>query len=138
MSLQSPLARVIGLGTAKDGAGHWWSQRVSAVALLLLGPWLLLSLISLGDIGYAAITSWIAAPVHSVLLGLLVAAIAYHAQLGLQVVVEDYVAHKGTRVMMLLIINFALLLLAVLGVFAILRIALTTAPAIRVQLGIGG
>lgn len=137
MSLQSPLGRVLGLGAAKEGASHWWMQRVTAVALLLLGPWFLLSLISLGDISYASVTAWIASPLHSVLLALLVVVSSYHAQLGMQVVIEDYVPHKATRMITMLVINFALLLLAVLGVFAILRIALTTVPAIRVQLGMG-
>lgn len=137
MSLQSPLSKVLGLGAAKEGASHWWSQRVSAVALLLLMPWFLLSLISLGDVSYASLTLWIAMPVHAVLLSLLVVAISYHAQLGLQVVLEDYVTHKGTRMITLLLINFALLLLAVIGVFAILRIALSVSPA-NIQTGLNG
>jgi succinate dehydrogenase / fumarate reductase membrane anchor subunit len=120
---------VLGLGAAKEGAGHWWSQRVSAVALLLLTPWFLLSLIGVSDVGYASITVWIGSPVHSVLLSLLVVAASYHAQLGLQVIVEDYVATKGTRMIVLLIVNFALLLLAVIAVFSILRIALSVSPA---------
>jgi len=134
MSLQSPLSKVLGLGAAKEGASHWWSQRVSAVALMLLAPWFLLSLIALGDVSYASITLWIASPVHSVLLSLLVVTLSYHAQLGLHVVIEDYVAHKGTRMVLLLIINFALLLLAVMAVFSILRMALSV-PAIQIQMG---
>lgn len=133
MTLQSPLSKVLGLGAAKEGASHWWSQRVSAVALTLLAPWFLLSLITLGDISYTSFTLWINSPVHSVLLSLLVVALTYHAQLGLQVVVEDYVAHKGTRVIVMLIINFAMLLLAVLAVFSILRMALSV-PAIQNQM----
>ena len=134
MSLQSPLAKVLGLGAAKEGAGHWWTQRVSSVALLLLTPWFLLSLITLGDVSYASVTVWIAAPVHSVLLSLLVVVASYHAQLGLQVIVEDYVASKGVRMMVLLLINFALLLLAVIAVFSILRIALSVSP-VQIQMG---
>lgn len=137
MSLRSPLGKVLGWGTARDGVHHWWSQRVTAVALLLLAPWFLLSLISLGDVSYASMTEWIASPVHSVLLSLLLVVITYHAQLGLQVVVEDYVANMGIRMITLLVINFVLVLLAVLGVFAVLRIALTVTPAIHVQLGMG-
>ena len=135
MSLQSPLSKVLGLGAAKEGANHWWVQRVTAVALLLLAPWFLFSLIGLGDVSYASFTLWIAMPVHAVLLGLFVVVVSYHAQLGLQVVIEDYVANKRTRVAILLIINFALLLLAVIGVFAILRIALSVSPTIHIQMG---
>ncbi len=126
MSLRSPMSKVLGLGAAKEGAGHWWSQRVSAVGLVLLAPWFLFSLISLGDLGYANVTSWIAAPFNTVLLSLLVLTVTYHAQLGLQVVVEDYVPHKGTRMLVMLVINFALLLLGVLGVLSVLRIAFAT------------
>lgn len=123
MSLRSPLGKVMGLGAAKEGAGHWWSQRVSAVGLVLLAPWFLLSLIALGDLSYAHVVIWVASPVNTVLLSLLIVTMAYHAQLGLQVVVEDYVAHKGTRIVVMLVINFALLVLGLLGVFSVLRIA---------------
>ena len=125
MSLQSPLGKVLGNGAAKEGAGHWWAQRVSAVGLVLLAPWFVMSLIALGDLSYVNIVSWIASPVNTVLLSLLVFTVSYHAQLGLQVVVEDYVAHKGIRMLTMLVINFTLLVLGVLGVFSVLRIALT-------------
>jgi succinate dehydrogenase / fumarate reductase membrane anchor subunit len=125
---------VLGLGSAKQGAHHWWVQRMSAVALLLLAPWFLFSLISLGDVSYASLVFWIAAPVHSVLLSLLVAAIAYHGKLGLQIVIEDYIAHKGTRVVVMLVVNFAMLLLAVIAVYSILRLALSV-PAVQIQMG---
>ena len=133
MTLRSPLHKVLGLGAAKEGAGHWWSQRVSAVALLLLAPWFLLSLINLGNLGYASLVSWIASPLHSVLLSLFVVAVSYHSQLGLQVVIEDYVAHKGLRVAVMLVINSALLLLAIIAVFSILRIAVSM-PASQAQI----
>ncbi|MGE0113629.1 MAG: succinate dehydrogenase, hydrophobic membrane anchor protein [Steroidobacteraceae bacterium] len=124
MSLRSPLGKVLGMGAAKEGSAHWWSQRVSAVGLALLAPWFLLSLISLGDLSYIHAVGWIAAPVNTVLLSLLIVTLAYHAQLGLQVIVEDYAAHHKTiRVIAMLIINFGLLLLSVLGVFSVLRIA---------------
>lgn len=123
MSLRSPMSKVLGLGAAKEGASHWWSQRVTAVGLTLLAPWFVLSLIAVGDLSYANVVGWIAAPVNAVLLSLLVFTTAYHAQLGLQVVVEDYVSHKGTRLLTMLVINFALLILGVLGVFSVLRIA---------------
>lgn len=123
MSLRSPLGKVIGMGAAKSGASHWWSQRVSAVGLVLLAPWFLFSLIALGDLSHATVVAWIASPVNTVLLSLLVATLCYHAQLGLQVVVEDYVAQKGPRMAVMLVVNFGLVLLAVTGVLSILRIA---------------
>jgi len=136
MSVQSPLKTVLGLGAAKQGPHHWWVQRVSSVALLFLTPWFLLSLISLGDVSYASVTLWIAQPVHSVLLSLFLVTTVYHAQLGLQVVIEDYIANEAARLIIMLIVNFALLLLAVAGVFSILRIALSVSPAIRIQMGL--
>lgn len=126
MSLQSPLGKVLGLGAAKEGAGHWWMQRVSAVGLLLLAPWFLLSLIGLGDLGYASVSAFVAAPLNTVLLSLFVLTVCYHAQLGLQVVIEDYVAAKGAKVLLLLVVNFVLLLAGVLGVVSVLRVAFAT------------
>jgi succinate dehydrogenase / fumarate reductase, membrane anchor subunit len=123
MSLRSPLGKALGAGAAGEGAGHWWTQRVSAVGLLLLAPWFLLSLIALGDLSYANVVTWISAPINTVLLSLFVLTVTYHAQLGLQVVIEDYVPHKGTRLIALLVINFGLVLLGLLGVFSVLRIA---------------
>ncbi len=123
MSLRSPLGKVLGAGAAKEGAHHWWAQRISAVGLVLLAPWFLLSLIALGDLSYVNVHDWVASPVHTVLLSLLVLALTYHAFLGLQVVIEDYVANKGIRLLVLLVIKFTLLVLGVLGVISVLRIA---------------
>jgi len=123
MSLRSPLGRVLGLGSAKDGSSHWYMQRISAVALVLLGLWFVASLASLPGAGHAAVTGWLRSPVNSVLAVLLVAVAAYHANLGLQVVVEDYVASKGSRTAVLVAIKFALVVAALVGVLAVLRIA---------------
>jgi len=136
MSMRSPMSKVLGLGAAKQGSHHWWLQRVTSVALALLAPWFLLSLITLGDVSYASLTLWIAQPIHSVLLSLFVVVVTYHSQLGVQVVMEDYVANKGVRMVTLLIVNFALMLLAVIGVFSILRVALSVSPAIHIQMGL--
>ena len=123
MSLRSPLGRVLGLGSARGGSAHWYRQRVTAVALVLLGLWFLVSLATLGDAGLASVQAWLRSPMSSVLAILLVAVAAYHAQLGLQVVVEDYVADKGTRFAVLLVIKFALVVAALVGVLGVLRIA---------------
>jgi succinate dehydrogenase / fumarate reductase membrane anchor subunit len=123
MSLRSPLGRVLGLGSAKDGAGHWWLQRVSSVALTLLTLWFIFALIALGDFSYPAVVTWIGAPINAVLLTLLILTTVYHTQLGLQVVVEDYVASAGPKILTMLAINFILVLLGGLGVFSVLRVA---------------
>jgi len=124
MSLRSPLGKVVGLGSAHEGAGHWWVQRVSAVGLLLLGPWFLIALLAQGDLSYGSMMLWVHAPLNAALLTLLIITLTYHSQLGMQVVVEDYVSQKGVKILVLLVINFALWVLGVLGVFSVLRIAL--------------
>jgi succinate dehydrogenase / fumarate reductase, membrane anchor subunit len=123
MSLRSPLRRVTGLGSAKSGAGHWYAQRVTAVALVLLGLWFVLSLATLGGASHERMVGWLSSPLASALAVLLVLTAAYHALLGVQVVIEDYVADKGTRTGVLLAVKFALVVAAVIGVLAVLRIA---------------
>jgi succinate dehydrogenase / fumarate reductase membrane anchor subunit len=123
MSLRSPLGRVLGLGSARGGSSHWYAQRVTAVALVLLALWLVVSLASLADASYEQVTGWLRWPLNSALALLLVVVAAWHAVLGLQVVVEDYVADKGTRLLVLIAIKFAFVAAAVVGVLAVLRIA---------------
>jgi len=124
MSLRSPVGRVLGLGSAGEGVGHWWTQRVSSVALVLLGLWFVFSLVRMPDVSYGAVTAWIASPVNAVLLSLLIGTMVYHSMLGVQVVVEDYVSHHGAKIVTLLVLNFLHYVLAALGIFAVLRIAL--------------
>lgn len=124
MSLRTPLGRVLGLGSAKGGTEHWWAQRVSAAALVLLGLWFAVALtgLPLGD--HAAVVAFIGAPVNAVLLILLAATLAYHSFLGVQVVIEDYVHAHGSKVLLLTLSRFAHVLLAVASVYAILRIGI--------------
>lgn len=123
MSLRSPMGRVLGLGAAKKGVSHWWSQRVTAVALVVLTLWFVASLLRLGNFNHQVVTSWIGEPLNAVLLSLLIATAAYHSLLGVQVVVEDYVANKGWKIVTMLLLNFIHVTLAALGIFAVLRIA---------------
>ena len=124
MSLRSPLGRVLGLGSAKGGSGHWYSQRTTAVALVILGLWFVASLAMLGPgAAHEAVTHWLASPFSAAMAVLLVLVGAWHALLGLQVVVEDYVGDKGTRVVVLVAIKFALVVAALIGVLAVLRLA---------------
>ena len=123
MSLVTPLNRVLGLGSAKDGTEHWWGQRLSAVALAVLGVWLVIAVIGLESFGYAAVVAWAQSPLTSVLLILTVLTLCYHSQLGVQVVVEDYVHASGLKVATLIVVTFAHILLAAAGVFAVLKLA---------------
>jgi succinate dehydrogenase / fumarate reductase membrane anchor subunit len=123
MSLRSPLGRVLGLGSARGGSSHWYAQRVTAVALLLLALWFVVSLALLADASFEQVTDWLRTPLNSALALLLVVVSAWHAVLGLQVIVEDYVADKGKRLLVLIAIKFAFVVAAVVGVLAVLRIA---------------
>ena len=123
MSLVSPLNRVLGLGTAKGAAEHWWMQRLTAVALVPLALWFAYGVLTLPDFGFGAVADWVHRPLTSVLLILFVGAAAYHSFLGVQVVIEDYVTGKASRVAMLMASAFAHTGLAVAAVFSILKIA---------------
>lgn len=127
MSLRSPMRHVLGLGAAKSGVAHWWSQRVTSVALTVLALWFVASLLRLARFEYHTVTAWIAVPLNAVLLILLIATTTYHSLLGVQVVVEDYIADKSWKIVTMLLLNFIHAGLAVLGVFAVLRIALGAA-----------
>lgn len=123
MSLMTPLNRVLGLGTAKGAAEHWWVQRMTAVALLPLGLWLAYELLTLPGFDYASVATWVREPVTSILLILLVMAAGYHSALGIQVVIEDYVTGKGARAATLMASTLAHVALTIAAVFALLRIA---------------
>lgn len=127
-NLRSPLAKVLGLGSAKGAAAHWWTQRLTSVALIPLTLWFLFALLSLGSLDYDVVRSWLALPYNTVGALLLIFALAYHSQLGIQVVVEDYVHHHGLKLVTLVLVNFAHWVVAALGVFAVLKIAFGVVP----------
>jgi succinate dehydrogenase / fumarate reductase membrane anchor subunit len=114
---------VLGLGTAGGAGEHWWTQRLTAVALVPLGLWFASSLALLPDFAYATVVQWAQRPVTSILLLLTVLTVGYHSYLGLQVVIEDYVHGKGRTVLALIGSAFGHAALAIPALFAILRIA---------------
>jgi len=124
MSLKTQLAVVRGLGSAKNGTHHWWGQRVTAVALVPLTLWFVYSVIMLTGAGYAEVAGWLASPLNTVLMLLLIAATFHHVQLGLQVVIEDYIHTEITKLTTLLFVKFASVALAVASAYAVLKIAL--------------
>ena len=123
MSLRSPLGRVLGTGSAKDGTGNWWAERVSSVALVPLTLWFLFSLLLLPSLDFDVIRAWMEVPMSAFLCVLLVAVSAYHAYLGTNVIVEDYVHAHGARLLLLLSLRFLYVLCGGAGIFAVLRIA---------------
>jgi succinate dehydrogenase / fumarate reductase, membrane anchor subunit len=120
----TPLGRVRGLGSAKAGAGHWWQQRVTALANVLLIGWFVASLVALPDLEHDTVTSWMRQPLVAVPLLLIVLNTFWHFRLGLQVVIEDY-QHDETRVVLLALLNFFTFGAGALAIFSILRVALS-------------
>jgi len=123
MSLKSPLGRALGLGSSGTGTEHWLGQRLSAIALVPLTLWFALSLLAFPTLDFYAVTAWVSAPLHAVLLVLLVMALVYHSSLGTQVVVEDYVHAPGQRTLTLIILRLVHIALAVAGILAVFLIA---------------
>ena len=120
---RSDLARVRGLGSAKEGVHHWWMQRLTAVALVPLVIWFVISLIAHTGASYDAASAWLTSPVVFGITVLLVVATFYHAMLGLQVIIEDYVHHEGVKIAALLLMKFACAVLALTAIVALLVIA---------------
>jgi len=124
MSLRSPLGRVRGLGSAKEGTGHWWQQRMTAIALVPLSIWFIASAIGLAGHHYEEFQIWIASPGNTTLMLLLLFCLFHHAQLGMQMVIEDYLHDRAARVTALILVKMTCVLLGVFSGVAVLRTAL--------------
>jgi succinate dehydrogenase / fumarate reductase membrane anchor subunit len=124
MAMQSPIARVRGLGAARAGAGHWMRQRLTAIANVFLVLWFVFSAMALAGAGYQEVRTWLASPVSASLMILLIISTFYHARLGLQVVVEDYVHHEGAKVAALVAIPLVVFALAVACIVAVLKVSI--------------
>jgi succinate dehydrogenase / fumarate reductase membrane anchor subunit len=122
--MRSPLGRAIGLGSAKEGVEHWWRQRVTALALVPLTLWFVIAVIGLVGADHAAFVAWVRNPMVALFLVLLLVATFYHAALGLQVVIEDYVHGEAMRLAALLVMRLLCILFALRGVFAVAKLAL--------------
>ena len=123
MSLQSSLGKVRGLGSAKTGTDHWWYQRMTAIALIPLLIWFVVSLVSLIGADRQDIQDWLSSPISATLLIVLIIALFKHAALGVQVVVEDYVTVKALKLTIVIATNLGATLIAVLSVISVLRLA---------------
>jgi succinate dehydrogenase / fumarate reductase membrane anchor subunit len=120
---RTPLARARGLGSAKDGVGHWWVQRITAIALIPLVVWFAVSLVMLSGADYAIVRAWIGSPLVMVLLILTIGIGLHHGQLGLQVVFEDY-TDGAWRVALIVLVKFIAVVFGLGAIVAILRIGL--------------
>lgn len=124
MNLRNPLANAHNHGAAKDGVGHWWAQRFSAILLMFLTIWLVWSLTVLVGADHATAVSVLSHPFHASMAILFVIASLYHGQLGLQVIIEDYVGSRLAEVTLLVAIKILSIVGGVLAVIAILKLAL--------------
>ena len=126
MGQGTELGRVRGLGSAKEGAHHWWRQRVTAGSNLFLMVWFLISLTRLSGFDYDSVHAWVGSAWVAVPLILLVISTCWHARLGLQVLIEDY-QHNESRIVFLILIEFFLAVVAITAIFSILRASLVVA-----------
>src|SRR5579885_2880730 len=109
--MRSPLGRAIGLGSAKEGVNHWWAQRVSSLALVVLAAWFVIEIVAHLGADRAAMVAWLHQPIPAVMWVLLLIATFYHGALGLQVVIEDYVENEAVRLALLIVMKLAAFLL---------------------------
>ena len=124
--MSTPLHRVQGLGAAHSGTGHFWRQRITAVALVPLGLWFTYAILGLIGANEVAILSYLARPRNALLMAAFAATMLYHMSLGLQVVVDDYIHSTGMKIFCLLLIRFMMIATTVTCIFALIRIAAST------------
>ena len=129
MSWRSALGRVRGYGAAKEGVEHWWIQRLTSVALIPLGCWFAVSLLALPQLDYRTVISWMSSGLNALWLILFVLTATWHSQLGVRVVLEDYVHEEGLKTLALAASTFAHVVIAFAGALAVLRVALAGSPA---------
>ena len=122
MSYRTPIGRARGLGSAKEGVAHWWAQRLTALALVPLVLWFVISVVSHVGAGRAAVLDWLQSPIPAGLMILLIVATFHHAQLGVQVVIEDYVHNEAAKLASIILVKFAALVLGLAAVLAVLSI----------------
>jgi succinate dehydrogenase / fumarate reductase membrane anchor subunit len=122
--LRSPLGRARGLGAAHMGSGQWWSQRLTSLALVPLTLWFVISVIRLTGEPREAMVAWLSAPLAMALMLALIVATFHHLQLGLQVVIEDYVPNEPVKMLSLLLMKALCVLLALVCIISVLKIGL--------------
>ncbi len=120
---RTPLGQVRGLGSAQKGVSHWWMQRVTAMGMIPLIAYLIISFLINFNTDYMAAMAWLGAPLNATAMLLLFGVGFYHASLGLQVVIEDYVSNERRRLLMLVAVKMIMTGLTVLSLFSVLSVA---------------
>ena len=120
--LRTPLARARGLGSAREGVKHWWAQRLTAIALIPLVVWFAISLVMLSGADYDIARAWIGSPLVMMLLILTIVIGLHHGQLGIQVVIEDYIHGDGWKLALIVAVRFVAVIFGLAATVAILRI----------------
>ena len=121
------IGRVRGLGSAHSGAHHWLMQRVTAIGNLVLGLWLIISLVTLPDYDFKTVREWISGGIPATAMALLVISAFWHARLGIQVLIEDYVHEHANKFACMALLNLSAFAGAAFGLFSIVRLALGAA-----------
>jgi succinate dehydrogenase / fumarate reductase, membrane anchor subunit len=124
MAQQTSIGKVRGLGAAHEGTEHFKLQRLTAIANIVLVLWFVFSLTALPGTGYEDVRGWLGRPLPAILMILLVISVVYHARLGVQVVIEDYVHPEGALVASLAVLNLVAVALAVACIVAVLKVML--------------
>jgi succinate dehydrogenase / fumarate reductase membrane anchor subunit len=122
--LRSSLGRARGLGAARAGSHHWWAQRLTALALVPLSLWFIFSVIHLSAGSHQVVIDWLASPVTMGLMLALIVATFHHLQLGVQVVIEDYVHEERAKMAAVLAVKGLSMLLALVCIVSVLKIGL--------------
>ncbi len=129
MAYRTELGRVRGLGSAKEGAHHWWQQRLTAAANLFLMLWFFIAILRLPAYDYDTVHTWLSSSWAAIPMALLILSVFYHFRLGLQVVIEDY-QHNESRVVAMVALNFFTVVTAGIAIFAILKVAFTATTGV--------
>ena len=123
-NMKTPLAQARGLGAAKSGLSHWWHQRLTAIAMVGLVAWMCVLVVMLAGADFESAMRLLSHPLNAAILILFVGVGFWHSALGLQVVLEDYVAHEGIRLTMIIALRMVLILLGAISMLSLLKIAL--------------
>lgn len=124
MSFNTPISKVRGLGSARNGTHHWWMQKIAAVALVPLTIWFVASIVQMTKADYFTVISWLSSPIPAILMLIYIVIAIYHLRLGLQAIVEDYIHGGGMKVGLQFSILFGCTIIAVAAIFSVLKIAL--------------